>query len=1010
MIYRFGAYELDSDAGELRRGGTPVAIQPKPLVLLRTLVEARDRIVPLDELFDTLWPDVAVTPSSLNRAVSHARRAIGDTHRGEAIKSYARRGYRFCADVVELADGGGPVRRVVDSADARIPELPPFVGREPALEQLRGSLQAASDGAGRVVLVEGRPGVGKTRLVSVFADEAEGRGALVLRARGREGEDVPAFWVWAQVLRQLAGEEGVSEELEALARRSSELGELVPEIAPPGQARRPLSGEQSRFLFFDAVARALSSVAASRPTLLLLEDVHWAESGSLRLLEHLVEEIGAVPLCIVVTARHEPRAEGSPVQRCLAALRRLDGCTPIRLEGLSRAGVAELFSRVLGRRPPTDLTSEVYARTEGVPLYLREALRLLRDRGALARPEDVRLGDVALPAESLGWIARAFDSLSGGVSDLLGAAAVLGREFGVAALAETASRERADVLDLLDEAVAAGVVEEDPESTAAFRFSHALFQQVANERLAAGRRARLHLRAAERLERRHADDPEAVIEALARHHHRSIAVGDPERAFACAMQAGAAATRLLAWEQAAQHYERAVEALEHLDEADTERRFEAWLCLGEAYLASGDRRRRHEVLMRAVDLARRCGRPDVFARAAVLFCDTSEWAVPDPVAEALVDEAVERLAPEPTAARARLLTRQAYRHARRAPERDQPGAREAVALARETRDARAIQEALYVLGFTLAGPDHLDERAGIAAEMIRVAEDAELEAETVIAAIDIASDSLMRGDRRGARHWRAEAGRLCGTAAPPLMGWHLGVYDTGLALLEGRVGEVRERSEAALSLGRRVAHPYARGCHGAILACLAWEQARFEEVLERMLPFLASGEAPLHWVRAQCARAAWRAGAPDRARALYEEALEEGAAAIPRDIRWTRTIVEAGHACADLGDESRAEEILTLLAPVTEQHGVLPVPVCYGGPVRHARARIVDRFGSPDDAAELYQAALRDARALGARPFEARILDDTARHLARRGLEGPAREAARRAAALAEELGIARFE
>ena len=82
MLYRFGAYELDEARGELRREGRPVAIQPKPLALLALLLRERERVVPADEILSTLWPDTVVTPGSLNRAVSHARRAIGDTHRG----------------------------------------------------------------------------------------------------------------------------------------------------------------------------------------------------------------------------------------------------------------------------------------------------------------------------------------------------------------------------------------------------------------------------------------------------------------------------------------------------------------------------------------------------------------------------------------------------------------------------------------------------------------------------------------------------------------------------------------------------------------------------------------------------------------------------------------------------------------------------------------------------------------------------------------------------------------
>ena len=132
MIYRFGAFELDEAKGELRRDGRAVAIQPKPLALLALLLRERERVVGSDEILATLWPDTVVTPGSLNRAVSHARRAIGDTHRGRFIRSVSRRGYRFSGDVVVV----GP------AAPAAAPAGSPFVGREDAQRERIDTLAA----------------------------------------------------------------------------------------------------------------------------------------------------------------------------------------------------------------------------------------------------------------------------------------------------------------------------------------------------------------------------------------------------------------------------------------------------------------------------------------------------------------------------------------------------------------------------------------------------------------------------------------------------------------------------------------------------------------------------------------------------------------------------------------------------------------------------------------------------------------------------------------------------
>jgi DNA-binding winged helix-turn-helix (wHTH) protein len=137
LIYRFAKCELDESAGELRRDGDPVAIQPKPLALLTLLLEERHRIVPTDELLDRLWPGETVTQGSLSRAVSVARGAIGDSGRSGLIRRYTRRGYRFPGDVVELESDAPAAGResapVAEPSDGRIP----FVGRDGALARLR---------------------------------------------------------------------------------------------------------------------------------------------------------------------------------------------------------------------------------------------------------------------------------------------------------------------------------------------------------------------------------------------------------------------------------------------------------------------------------------------------------------------------------------------------------------------------------------------------------------------------------------------------------------------------------------------------------------------------------------------------------------------------------------------------------------------------------------------------------------------------------------------------------
>lgn len=476
MIFRFASYELDEEAGELRRDGATVEVQPKPLALLFLLVRERERVVPSDEIFDALWPGVAVTPGSLTRAVSLARKAIGDTHRGAQIRSVSKRGYRFTADVVQVEGPPG-------AAQARsAPEGgPPFVGRDEALAMLRRGFTEATGRRGGLVLVSGPPGIGKTRLCEVFLAEVQRAGGQGLVGRCHEGEGVPAFWPWAQVLRRIAGAPGGASLLHELAGSAAELADLVPGLAPSGGAsRRPdLAPAQSRFLLFDAVTRALLRASAVRPTVLVLEDVQWAGHDSLRLLEHLAFELSEHSLLVLATLREEAREADHAVERVLPKLRQHPACFELSLRELSRGDVALLLERTIGRPPPTDLTSELFARTEGVPLFLREALRLLSERGDLRRPEGVRRWGITLPSLTLDLIRRPLARLSPETSAFVGAAAVLGREFVASHAAEVAESPRESVLDRVEEAVRSGVVEPVDDAPLSFRFTHALFREAA---------------------------------------------------------------------------------------------------------------------------------------------------------------------------------------------------------------------------------------------------------------------------------------------------------------------------------------------------------------------------------------------------------------------------------------------------------------------------------------------------------------------------------------------------
>ncbi|MCA9511754.1 MAG: AAA family ATPase, partial [Myxococcales bacterium] len=544
MLYRFGRYELDEEAGELRCDGEPLALQPKPFALLRTLLRERDRVVPHDELLAELWPDAVVAPGSLTKAVSLARRAVGDTGRGERIRSLAKRGYRFVGDVAVAAPRAASVDAPTPGADgprpsARSRVARPLVGRDEALARLVAAFERAGARRGGVALVTGAPGIGKTRLVEAFTDELRARGAAVAIGRARDGVGVPAFWLWAQVLRRLLDDPHARADVLALAGRAGELAALVPELAAPeGGERRarastaPDSAEDhARFLLFDAVARALRRASERRPLAIVLEDLQWAGLASLRLLEHVAFEIADASILVIATVRDEHRAPDAPVDRTLALLRTQHAFEPVALRALSRGEVAALLEHELGGAVPVDVVSEIFARTEGVPLFVGEAARALdarregdeRDAAALAR-RALAVGSPAAPRVE--WIDRAFEALDAATRESLAVAATIGREFAIPLLASACDRAPRDLLLSLERAERAGVVSAPVDPAEPWRFAHALFQEAAVRPLGRAERASLHVRVADHLEASLGDEAERAAAELAHHHHEGLVVGD----------------------------------------------------------------------------------------------------------------------------------------------------------------------------------------------------------------------------------------------------------------------------------------------------------------------------------------------------------------------------------------------------------------------------------------------------------------------------------------------------
>ena len=651
----------------------------------------------------------------------------------------------------------------------------PFVGRERELFALTEALDDAVAGRGRVVLVAGEPGIGKSRLTDELLGRARSRGAVVLVGRCWEAGGAPAYWPWVQALREQAG-----------ATDAQTLREVLPEL-------QALDAEGARFRLFEAVSTFLRRAAQERPLVLVLDDLHAADEPSLLLLRFIARQIGAARLLVVGAYRDVDPVLRDPLAAAVAEILRERHARRIALPGLGEGDVARYVGRSAGIDPAPGLVRAIHEETEGNPLFVVELVRLLEAEGSI----EAAGAPVRIPPTAGAVIGQRVGRLGEPCRAALAAAAVLGREFALDVLAQLSGLGRAALLDVLDEAVVERVLIDVPGTPGRLRFGHALIRDALYEDLTAARRLRLHEQAGEAIEAVHAADAEPYLAELAQHFH--VAAVD-DRAIAYARRAGDRAAEHLAYEEAARLYEL---ALAHA--TDPLLRCELLLAVGDARARAGDTSASKPAFREAADLAERHGLPDHLGRAALGYGGRILWEVSrdDEHLVPLLERALEALGPDDSPLRVRLLARLAggpLRDGRFPPDRKAALSDEALAMARRIGDGPTVAYAIqgYILGHH--SPAHTVRQLDLAEELIALAE-ATGDKERVIDGREQRLNSLLElGEITQARSELDAMARLAAELKQPSQEWLVRVYAAQLALLQDGI----ETADAAILAARTV--------------------------------------------------------------------------------------------------------------------------------------------------------------------------------------------------------------
>ena len=868
-----------------------------------------------------------------------------------------------------------------------------FVGRAQELDGLKSLFDETLSGKGRLVMVVGEPGIGKTRLTEELGVYTAVRGAQVCWGHCYEGELGVPYLPFVEALRAYVRDKGDDELRAELSTGAPEVATIVSDVRVrfPGLPVSPaLDGDAERMRLFEGVSAFLANASAARPLVLMLDDLHWADKPTLLLLQYLARNLRRERILIVCTYRDVELDRTHPLADMIAALRREHLYERVLLRGFDRDEVKSFIEAVGEQETPAIFADTVHRETEGNPFFVAEILRHLAESGALERVDGHWAEGAEGVAEQLPEgvrevIGRRLSRLGDDCNKMLTIGAAMPGGFTLDVVSRVLDADEDAVLDLLDEALDRQILRERRDQSGTYEFNHALIRQTLYSELNTPRRIRMHRQILGALEGLYAANIDAHLTELAYHAFQAAPGGDVDKAVAYATRAGQRAAASAAHEEAARSYDLALQALELDERGDEQHRAELLLALGDAHHHAGESDQARDALALAAEIGRTSEAPELIARAALIM---SSMRLPgqgaDDVMMALLEDAFARREGLDDGLRARLVAALGNQIVFLDADRHASLAREAVEVARRSGDPGALATALGTEGFTTRGWESGERRARYL-EVARLAAQAGDLATESQSYISLAITALYLGQRAELDEAVATHGRLAAQSRSPYLKYSQTYTESTIAILEGRYADGERIAGEALAIARRTRDAASVSTVGVVLYPLLREQGRSADLEDPTRRMVDAQPRVTSW-RSGLAQVLADQGKLDEAAEQIEAVARDGFATVADDVLRTYTLCGTAEVTAILRDVALAEQLYVMLEPDIGCASILGASA-YHGAVDRYLGLLATTLGRYDDAIAHHEAALAIHERMRAAPWVARTRYDLAGALVARGAE-----------------------